>query len=656
MRTCARKRGCWISVWLGICALSACSGGSAGPDASVDAPRDAAADAGSSDFAQQAYLKASNTNAIDAFGTSVAISADGATLVVGAEQEASAATGIGGNQNDNSAGGAGAVYVFARTGATWTQQAYLKASNSGAVDLFGHAVALSPDGSTLVVGAPGESSAATGIGGNQNDNSAIGAGAAYVFTRAGATWSQQAYLKASNAGEDDTFGEAVALSTDGSTLVVGAYQEASRATGVGGDQADNTAQGAGAAYVFIRTGAAWSQQAYLKASNTGAGDFFGTTLALSGDGSTLAVGANQEASTAVGVGGDQADNTAPGAGAVYVFTRSGLTWSQQAYLKASNTGAGDRFGGLGLAIAGDGTTLAAGSSFESSAATGVNGDQASNLAASSGAVYVFARAGATWAQQAYLKASNTNAEDRFGYRVALSGSGAALAVSAIGEASAATGIGGDQTSNTTAGAGAVYLFARAGATGPSSAMSRLPTPAPATALDVAWPSPQTRPRSLLAPSARTVPPPARVVTRATTPPPVQGPCTYSSKQRHRDTSTKEGLPVLSPTDILDDVRRAFDDVPPGTADHNRHWINAYGLLSLIPATIRAQLIAERGEPGAGSGHHFAAASVVARACQMLAHRNEIEIGYYAPVNATYTIDGRTFEAGYQISAIYRRLP
>src|SRR6185295_13476722 len=104
-----------------------------------------------------------------------------------------------------------------------------------------------------------EDSNATGVGGNQNDNSATEAGAAYVFTRpaGGTTWSQQAYLKASNAEADDGFGESVALSGD--TLVVGAYGEDSNATGVGGDQTDELASDAGAVYVFTRSGSTWSQ-------------------------------------------------------------------------------------------------------------------------------------------------------------------------------------------------------------------------------------------------------------------------------------------------------------------------------------------------------------------------------------------------------------
>jgi hypothetical protein len=129
-------------------------------------------------------------------------------------------------------------------------------------------VAVSVDGNTLAVGAPNEASAATGIDGNEADNSASMAGAVYVFTRAGTTWSQQAYIKASNTRSGALFGVAVALSADGSTLAVGSRLESSAATGINGNEADTSATGAGAVYVYIRAGTTWSQQAYVKASNT----------------------------------------------------------------------------------------------------------------------------------------------------------------------------------------------------------------------------------------------------------------------------------------------------------------------------------------------------------------------------------------------------
>ncbi len=398
---------------------------------------------------QQAYLKASNTDPIDDFGRSVAVSGD--TVVIGAPGEDSSAAGVNANQADNAASFAGAAYVFVRNGTTWTQQAYLKASNPGFGDNFGHCVAVSGD--TVVVGAPGESSSATGVDGNQTNNSAAQSGAAYVFVRSGTTWTQQAYLKASNTGATDEFGWSVAVSGD--TVVVGAYLEDSSATGVNGNQADNSTSSSGAAYVFVRSGTAWSQQAYLKASTTEAGNQFGISIAVSGD--TLVAGAPGESSSATGVNGNQADTSLPYAGAAYVFVRDGAEWTQQAYLKASNTEFQDWFG-YSVAVSGD--TVAVTAPSEDSSGTGVNGSQANNSAENSGAAYVFVRNGADWTQQAYLKASNTEAGDFFGYSIAVSGD--RVVVGANRESSFATGVNGDETDNSAAQSGAAYLFSRSG--------------------------------------------------------------------------------------------------------------------------------------------------------------------------------------------------
>ncbi len=370
--------------------ISACGGGGGGGATPPPPPPPPPAAA----FAQDAYVKASNTEAGDTFGGVIALSGD--TLAISATEEDSTATGIDGDQSDNNARGAGAVYVFNRDGAgVWSQQAYIKASNTDAGDLFGALIALSGD--TLAVGAYSEDSAATGIDGDQSDNNANRSGAVYVFTRDGAgVWSQQAYIKASNTDAGDRFSDLIALSGD--TLAVGAPVEDSTATGIDGDQSDNNADRSGAVYVFTRNGAGiWSQQAYIKASNSDAGDAFGSSIALSGD--TLAVGARLEDSAATGIGGDQSDNSAGASGTVYVFTRDGAgIWSQQAYVKASNSDAVDQFG-ISVVLSGD--TLAVSARFEDSAATGINGDQSENNASSAGAVYGLTREGAgIWSQQA----------------------------------------------------------------------------------------------------------------------------------------------------------------------------------------------------------------------------------------------------------------
>ena len=122
---------------------------------------------------------------------------------------------------------------------------------------------------------------------------------------------------------------------------MGAVWDASNTTGIDGSQADNSMFQAGAAYIFKRSASNWTQQAYIKASNTDDMDQFGYAIALSADGSTLAVGANGEDSNATGFNGQQSNESAGGSGAVYVYVNSARGWTQKAYVKASNTGTGD---------------------------------------------------------------------------------------------------------------------------------------------------------------------------------------------------------------------------------------------------------------------------------------------------------------------------
>lgn len=397
------------------------------------------------------YFKASAVDAFDAFGKAVAVSGDGNIVAVGAPLEDSSAGGINGVATNNDATDAGAVFVYVRASGGWALQAYIKAAVTDAGDTFGSAVALDADGATLAIGSPSEDSAATQINGDASDDSAPASGAVYVFTRSGITWTQQAYIKASNAGTGDTFGDALALSADGNTLAVGAWAE---------DGAGDLSQTAGAAYVYARNGGVWSEQAYLKASNTDPGDRFGIALALSDDGDTLAVGAVGEASL---FDTDPADNSADGAGAVYVFTRNTASWTEQAYLKASDAFAQDAFGGA-VTLSGDGTLLAVGATGEDSGSSGINGDQSGFDAAASGAVYLFARSTDSWSQQHYIKPSNTAASDAFGQSVAFDGNADMLIVTAPGEDSAASGLNGSGLNDDASDAGAAYVFARDDAT------------------------------------------------------------------------------------------------------------------------------------------------------------------------------------------------
>src|SRR5262245_13597692 len=298
---------------------------------------------------------AADGEAFDLFSSALAI--DGDTLVVGAWNDT-----IGANW------GQGSVYVFARSGVSWTQQQKLIANDGESFDNFGIAVTLSSD--TLVVGAIGDK-----IGANQSQ------GSAYVFTRSGGIWTQQQKLIADDGGAGDCFGIAVALSSE--TLAVGAYVD-----NIGA----NVSQGS--AYVFTRSGGIWTQQQKLIADDGAADDYFGESVALDGD--MLVVGARND---------DIDANTDQGS--AYVFTRSGGIWTQQQKLVANDGAADDWFG---WAFALDGDMLVVGARNDD---IGANTDQ--------GSAYVFTRSDLTCTQHQRPVANDGAADDNFGAAVALDG-------------------------------------------------------------------------------------------------------------------------------------------------------------------------------------------------------------------------------------------
>lgn len=392
-------------------------------------------------WVQEAYLKPAASGADDEFGLAVAL--DGDTLAVGASGDDSSTSDDPAN---NGLANSGAVYVFRRSGTTWTQEAYLKASNPGAGDEFGLRLAL--HGDTLVVGAPSEDSGSRGVNQEQDDESVTDSGAVYVFRRAGASWTQEAYLKASNADTEDLFGYSVAVSGD--LVAASARYEDSGVTGVNGDQADETAENSGAVYLFRRTGTTWVQEAYVKASNTGAGDEFGYRVAASDQ--LVVAGALRESSNATGVDGSGQNDLTPASGAAYVFGQDGLEWRQRGYLKASSTDAEDLFG-ASVAVRGD--LVAVGAPGEDSSSSGVDGNPSDDGLSNSGAAYVF-RCTATCVSLAYLKPSNTGEDDEFGHNLSLDVDG--LLVGAPYEDSMAVGAGGSQSDDSITNSGAAYLF------------------------------------------------------------------------------------------------------------------------------------------------------------------------------------------------------
>jgi hypothetical protein len=303
-----------------------------------------------STWTQQTTIVPSDPIQYSGFGYSVAI--DGDTAVVGAW-----------SQSNSNGAGAGAVYVFTRSVSTWTQQAKLLASDAAgtaqANDNFGISVAI--DGDTIAVGAVG----------------AEAKGAAYIYTRSGTNWTEQAKLLPSDLLSSDNFGCSVSISGD--TAVVGSKWQ------------DTGGSTAGAAYAFVRSGVTWTQQSKIQASDKEAGDQFGYSVAIDGD--TVVVGAPYE------------DTVASDAGAAYIFIRSGTTWTEQAKIQDDIPTLGDRFG-WSVAISGD------------TAVVGNYLDDTDALA-NNGSACIFTRSGSTWSQRATLLASDKESYDQFGTSVAI---------------------------------------------------------------------------------------------------------------------------------------------------------------------------------------------------------------------------------------------
>ena len=240
-------------------------------------------------------------------------------------------------------------------------------------------MALSNDGNTMA-------------GGDQD----AGPGYILVFVRSGGKWSEQAYIKASNGENGDNLGWCMAISGDGNTIVAGSNDEDSVLFGVQTDPTlgahdANRDTSTGAAYVFVRDASGkWSQQVWLKAINTRKNDQFGESIAISGDGNTIAVGSifGAGAGGSKGVNADPNDDAVSGSGSVYIYTRSGNTWTPGAYVKAPNARTSAEFG-KSVALSTDGKTLAVGSFYETSAAKGINGNQADTSAPEAGAAYIY---------------------------------------------------------------------------------------------------------------------------------------------------------------------------------------------------------------------------------------------------------------------------
>jgi hypothetical protein len=315
-------------------------------------------------FAQQdEKLVASGVSELAEQGSSVAISSNGDTALVGAPA-------------DN--GFKGAAWVYVRSGTAWTQQAKLEGKVASTLAHQGASVALSADGNTALIGAPEDTGKAEEY-----------YGAAYVFTREGTTWSEQKKLVATTgATTKGAQGSSVSLSANGNTALVGAM-----------DNEYPTAPGA--AFVFARSGSTWTQQdGALIGVHRGGLVQEGTSVALSADGRTAVIGGPRE----------EGPSATPEEGGAWVFTESGSGWKEQTQLP-TGTGAGIQTGaGQSVAVSGDGSTVLVG---------GPGYDEAL------GTAWVYTLSGATWTQQGekLLGEDATLKEAQQGHSVSLSENG-----------------------------------------------------------------------------------------------------------------------------------------------------------------------------------------------------------------------------------------
>lgn len=339
-------------------------------------------------WVQEAVLTASNKATNDYFGVGVSMCADGTRVAIGAYNKT-----VGGLAS------AGAVYVFSRSGSTWTQEAILTASDKAAADQLGQGLAIDATGTRVVAGAL--------------ESGANNAGAAYVFSRSGTVWAQEAKLTASDGASIDYLGLSASITANGDRVLVSSY----------GADVGGTAD-AGAAYVFVRSGTSWTQEAKLSASDKAVSDNFSFRVNISSDGTRAIIGAHNADPSGVA-----------SAGKAYIFIRSGSTWSEEAILTASNKAANDLFG-ADVNISSDGS-IAAVAAYSSEFAGYTD----------CGVVYLFTRTGSTWSQQAILSASDKGNTSYFGHSLDMDETASTLLIGAL-----------NASPSGVAGAGSAYIF------------------------------------------------------------------------------------------------------------------------------------------------------------------------------------------------------
>lgn len=337
-----------------------------------------------SSWTQEAKITAADKATSDQFSVN-RLDATGARLVVGAI-----------NKTVSGTVSAGQVYVYSRSGTTWTQEAVIyPAADVANLKYFGTSIELDNDATRVIIGSD-----------YSTESSVTNSGAVYIYSRSGTNWTQEAKLVASDISANASFGRSVAITPDGTRCVVGSH----RLTVSSFSQA-------GAAYVFSRSGTAWTQEAKVTSNSPAANDFFGFSVSIDNTGTRIAVGAYQKTTSQTSQGG-----------MAYIFSRSGTAWTQEAVVQAADNGTA--YFGFRVFIDKTGSYLYASSHVHAAGST-----------LNAGAVYVFVRSGTTWTQINYFRCSTPGANAYFSIDMDLTDDGTRLLVGARGDDLGITNVG-----------------------------------------------------------------------------------------------------------------------------------------------------------------------------------------------------------------------
>ncbi|MBU2885649.1 FG-GAP repeat protein [Gilvimarinus agarilyticus] len=432
------------------------------------------------------YLKASDLLENSSFGFSLAMSDDASTIAVGAPNY----NRLGDDGKEDRS--VGKVYIYRQSDSNWSLAGTIDnpTPNSGINELFGYAIALTQDGSKILISAPGENGGGRTVNAEDRSTKELDTGAAYLYAQNGEEWVEEAYFKASNADREDYFGIRLDMTPDGKKIVISSPYEASAANH-NGDPEDNSIPLAGAVYMFENTNEGWAQTHYIKPS-TGSHperfcfdprpdnnvcyekspSRFGYGLAISDSGDVLAVGAPGDSSASEGINSSETDYRAKSSGAVHILNLVDDNWVHTQYIKSINNDIDDEFG-LSLALSGNGKVLAIAAPYEDSNYQNLTTrstieslvfDPTLETEQDSGAVYLLQNTNEQWEYQAFIKAARPDENDLFGWHMSLNNSGNLLAIGSPRDDSEAVGIsdGWDNSSAPAAGAVGVYRNDEAG--------------------------------------------------------------------------------------------------------------------------------------------------------------------------------------------------